>query len=219
MADRAIAGYAAAAEALTARYSDLDPNDLYARVMPFFPPAPARVLDIGAGPGRDAGWLAAKGHVVTAVEPVAGFRAAGQARFGAGIAWVEDRLPGPEKLQGSGAGYDLILASGVWHHLEDGAQARAMRGVAELLAAGGRLILSLRHGPGAPTRPKHPCDPDLTTRRASARGLHLLHRHDAPSLQGANIAACVRWDWLVFAHVGQAGTRAQIGVSATPAIG
>lgn len=196
----AISGYAAASDRLTARYLDLLSDDLYAGVMRFFPPAPARVLDIGAGPGRDAGWLAAKGHTVTAVEPVAAFRAAGQARFGAGISWVEDRLPGLEKLQAQGAVYDLILVSGVWHHLEDAAQGRAMESVPGLLARGGRLILSLRHGPGAASRPSHRCDADLTIRRASVQGLGLLHRQDAPSQQAGNLAAGVRWTWLVFAH-------------------
>lgn len=212
MPDRAIAGYGAAAEALTARYLDLDSDELYARVIRFFPAAPARVLDIGAGPGRDAGWLAAKGHDVTAVEPVAAFRASGQARFGAGVTWVDDRLPRLERLCALWAAYDLILVSGVWHHLEEGAQARAMQAVAGLLAPGGRLLLSLRHGPGAAARPVHSTDPELMIHHAREQGLDPLHRCNAPSRQNANIAAGVTWSWLVLA-------RPQIAVSATRAIG
>ena len=202
MSDRVIAGYAAAAEVLTARYCDLEPDDLYAGVARFFPPPPARVLDIGAGPGRDAGWLAAKGHDVTAVEPVAAFRTAGQARFGAGIIWIDDRLPDLPTVRARGHAFDLILVSGVWHHLADAAQSRAMRTISELLARGGRIILSLRHGPGAPLRPVHPCDPDRTIQRAATQGLDQVHRAEVPSIGQANIAAGIRWTWLVFERAG-----------------
>jgi len=42
VSDRVIAGYAAAADVLTARYCDLESDDLYAGVARFFPPAPAQ---------------------------------------------------------------------------------------------------------------------------------------------------------------------------------
>jgi len=168
----------------------------------FFHPRP-RVLDIGAGPGRDAGWLAAKGHDVTAVEPVAAFRTAGQARFGAGIIWIDDRLPDlPTVRAGGGHAFDLILVSGVWHHLEDAAPSRAMRTISGLLADGGRVVLSLRHGPGVPSRPVHPCDPDRTSLHAETQGLDRVHRAEVPSIGQANIAAGIRCTWLVFERAG-----------------
>ncbi len=202
MSDRVIADYAAAAEVLTARYCDLEPDDLYAGVARFFPPPPAQVLDIGAGPGRDAGWLTAKGHDVTAVEPVAAFRVAGQARFGAGIIWIDDILPDLPTVRARGRAFDLILVSGVWHHLADAAQSRAMRTLSGLLACDGRIILSLRHGPGVPSRPVHRCDPDRTSLHAETQGLDRVHRAEVPSIGQANIAAGIRWAWLVFERAG-----------------
>jgi len=83
-----------------------------------------------------------------------------------------------------------------------------------------RVILSLRHGPGVPSRPVHAWDRDLTILRAGAQALRRHHRHDAPSRQAANIAARVGCTWLVFAHAGpRPDGRAEIAVSATFAIG
>src|SRR5664280_119254 len=40
----------------------------------WLPPAPARVLDIGGGPGRYAAWLAERGYTVQLLDPSAGAR-------------------------------------------------------------------------------------------------------------------------------------------------
>lgn len=58
-----------AGRALTARYEAVYPDELHKGVTPHFPAAPAAVLDIGAGSGRDAAWLAEQGYTVLAVEP------------------------------------------------------------------------------------------------------------------------------------------------------
>ncbi len=51
-------------------------------------------LDIGAGTGRDAAWLARRGHRVLAVEPVAALRSAGEALHRmANLEWLDDGLP------------------------------------------------------------------------------------------------------------------------------
>ena len=53
------------------------------------------MLDVGAGTGRDAAWLARLGHEVVAVEPSAAMRAEAERRHPAArIRWIDDRLPG-----------------------------------------------------------------------------------------------------------------------------
>jgi predicted RNA methylase len=62
-------GYRRNAEELIKRFEEISSADVLAPVIPFLGNLPARVIDIGAGTGRDAAWLAALGYSVVAVEP------------------------------------------------------------------------------------------------------------------------------------------------------
>ena len=64
-------------ERLIYRYESVQFEEKYKSVRHVLPTGPAKVLDIGAGTGVDASWLADKGHRVLAVEPTAAFRDAG----------------------------------------------------------------------------------------------------------------------------------------------
>lgn len=135
-----------------------------------------------------------------AVEPVAALRCAGMAlHASAGIVWRDDRPPDLATLTGR---FDWLLLSGVWQHLDDRRRAIAMGRLAELIAPGGIMILSLRHGPGAPQRPVHPVVPDATIAAAADAGLTVVRRRAAPSIQPENRAAGVYWTWLAFAADG-----------------
>ena len=68
-------GYSEEAEAFVRQYESISFADVHGWAMHLFLPPPARVLDIGAGTGRDAAGFAAMGHSVTAVEPTAELRA------------------------------------------------------------------------------------------------------------------------------------------------
>jgi len=190
-----LAGYEADGDDLARRFETIDPAGLYAPVAGFIPIAPARIADIGAGTGRDAAWLAGLGHAVVAVEPVAPLREAGRA-LRPELFWIDDRLP--ELLALRGERFDRVLLSGVWQHLDDGARAVAMPALAGLLASGGVLVMSLRHGPGAPSRPVWPVDVGATVALAQAAGLRLVHRVEAASVQAGNQAAGVTWTWVCF---------------------
>ena len=61
---------------MSARYEETAAEDIHAWLLDLPPAIPATVLDVGAGSGRAAAWLAAKGYDVTAVEPSANMRAA-----------------------------------------------------------------------------------------------------------------------------------------------
>ncbi|KSB87318.1 hypothetical protein AS593_19115 [Caulobacter vibrioides] len=193
MIETVLAGYEADGADLVARFETIEPAGLYAPVAAFIPSAPARMADIGAGTGRDAAWLAGLGHAVVAVEPAAALREAGRA-LRPDLAWVDDRLPELATLRGQA--FDRVLLSGVWQHLDEEARAIAMPALAGLLASGGVLVMSLRHGPGAPSRPVWPVDVEATIALAEGAGLRLVHRVEAASVQAGNQAAGVTWTWV-----------------------
>ncbi|WP_193366662.1 class I SAM-dependent methyltransferase [Pelagibius marinus] len=125
----------------------------HADVLHLLPPPPAAVLDIGAGTGRDAAALAARGHRVVAVEPTAGLREPGKAlHCASSIEWIDDSLPELARLADRPGAFDVIMMTAVWMHLDADQRRRGMPAVARLLAAGGVLILTLRHGPVPPGR-------------------------------------------------------------------
>lgn len=191
-------GYQSAATAeRIASWEAIDDEELLRPVARFLPPPPARLAEVGAGTGRTAAWFAAKGHDVTAIEPVAGLREAGVAlHAGRGIEWIDDRLPALAGLDGRT--FDGVLLIAVWQHLPFASREAAMTRLAAMTAPRGVLLMSLRHGPGAPGRPVYPCDPAETVGQAAALGLGLLHREEAPSLQEGNRAMGVTWTWLAF---------------------
>lgn len=193
-------GYAEDSADQIARMEDFDPARLLAPVRSMLPTAPGRVLDVGAGTGYVAGWFADRGHAAAAVEPVEAFRRAGERIRGGRVRWLDDRLPELEVVRALGEPFDLIVLSAVWQHLDAVSRPRAMASLAGLLAPGGRLIMSVRHGPGAATRPVFAATADETIVLAGREGLSVLFAAEAGSLQAANRALGVAWTWLVLAH-------------------
>jgi SAM-dependent methyltransferase len=111
---------------------------------------------------------------------------------------VDARLPGLTPFAADAGTFDLILLVGVWQHLPPEQHAEGIHSLARLLAPGGGLILSLRHGPGSPKRPCFPAEPDDIIRHAEAAALTLERRRPAPSIQQENRDAGVTWTWLSF---------------------
>lgn len=190
---QAIAGYTAQAPALIAQYNAVASDMIYAGVRDLMPPAPARVLDVGAGSGRDVEWCTAQGHTVTAVDPVAAFLAETMRRAPAATI-LRDQLPDLTQVRGR---YGLILVNGVWQHIAPVDRPAALARLAQLLEPGGRLILSLRHGVGHMDRPAAPIDADATVLQATAQRLTILRRVETPAWQHGNRASGVTWTWLV----------------------
>jgi SAM-dependent methyltransferase len=194
-----VAGYAAEAAELVPLFEAICCAQVFAPVADLLPRAPGRVLDVGAGTGRTAARFAEQGHRVVAAEPVGAFAAAGRGLHPSPlITWIEDRLPDLPLVRAMGERFDMITLVGVWQHVRPEQRRAAMATLAALVAPGGRLIASLRHGPGAPTRPCFACDPDETIASAHAEGLQLVRSRAAASVQQRNRDAGVTWTWLAF---------------------
>jgi SAM-dependent methyltransferase len=154
--EASIAVYDAQAAELAQRYDDPELVRVHDPVLAYLPEARAGkvALDIGAGSGRDAAWLASLGYEVVAVEPASSMRAEAMRRHPEpSIRWLDDRLPGLSKVHGLGLGYDLILVSAVWQHVAPADRPRAFRKLTAVLKPGGLLFLSLREGEAPPDRP------------------------------------------------------------------
>ncbi|MFD1795640.1 class I SAM-dependent methyltransferase [Paracoccus aurantiacus] len=195
-ADPALRVYAEHAGDMAARWrAARTPAELYAPVADLVLDSPCRVADIGAGPGREAQWLAGLGHDVTAVEPVQPFREIG-AHGAAQVTWLDDRLP-DLALTRQLPLFDLVLLTGVWQHVDPASRGQAMASLAAILRDGGRLMISLRQGPVDPHRGLHTADAGEALGLAAAAGLTMIARRDGASAQPQGIVAGVSWIWLV----------------------
>jgi len=190
-------GYAEEAKALIRQYESTSFADVHRAVMHLIPMAPSRVLDIGAGTGRDAAGLAAMGHTVVAVEPTAELRSRASALHPSpGIEWLDDSLPDLARLHARGDSFDVVMMTAVWMHLDGGQRERAMPRVAGLLREGGVMSLTLRHGPVPPGRRMFEVSGDETARLAEAEGLRLVLRRDRQD--GVSKRPDVSWTRLAF---------------------
>ena len=171
-----VTAYDAQAGALAERYESVSAAAVHAALLEFMLRGRDQLaLDVGAGSGRDAAWLASLGYEVVAAEPAAGMRLEAQRRHpDPRIRWLDDRLPDLNGVHQLGLAFDLILLSAVWMHVPPPARARAFRKLATLLKPGGILLMSLREGPSDPGRPMWPAPPGEVEAFARTHGLAVL---------------------------------------------
>jgi SAM-dependent methyltransferase len=145
--------YADEAPELLKRYESISFADAHAPVLHLIPPAPCRVLDIGAGTGRDAAGLVALAHSVVAVEPTEELRRGAMLLHPSPlIEWLDDSLPELAAVRARREQFDLVMLTAVWMHLDAVQREMAMPNISALVRAGGIVIISLRHGPIPPGR-------------------------------------------------------------------
>lgn len=196
---RGTRGYAENAPELIERYESIDFADKHRAALPFIPAAPSRVLDIGAGTGSDANWLASRGHQVLAVEPTAEFRSYAQARYTSPrIEWLDDCLPQLQAVVRRQQTFAAIFLTAVWMHLDEQERGIAMPILGSLLSPRGVIIMSLRHGPVPHGRVMFEVSPRETMAAAKACGLGVLLDAHSASTQAANRQAGVSWSHLAF---------------------
>lgn len=141
------------AQLLTQQYESLSAASVHSWLLDLLPKTKRLALDVGAGSGRDAAWLASLGFEVIAVEPSKCMRTEAQKRHNTTkIQWLDDSLPDFQMTQRLGLSFDLILLSAVWMHLRPADRPRAFRKLIMLLKPGGLLALTLRKGPASPER-------------------------------------------------------------------
>jgi SAM-dependent methyltransferase len=166
-------GYASEAEALVKQYESIAFADVHRNVLHLIPQTASHVLDIGAGTGRDAAGFAALGHHVVAVEPTEALRTRAAALHPSPlIEWLDDGLPDLAHVMARGIGFDVVMLTAVWMHLDVEQRRRAMPRVASLVRPGGVMIMSLRYGPVPAGRRMFAVSVEETTSLASAEGLH-----------------------------------------------
>lgn len=116
----------------------------------------ARILDLGAGSGRDVKYLAElaeKTHKtdnniqIFAIEPATQLaNLGGQVTNVLNVKWLNDSLPALSNITKQEVSFDLILLSAVWMHIPQSDRTRSIRKLANLLKPGGKLVITLRHG-------------------------------------------------------------------------
>jgi SAM-dependent methyltransferase len=191
-------GYGEQAEALVKQYESLDFAENHRLVLHLIPATPCRVLDIGAGTGRDAGGFAGLGHDVVAVEPTAALRTRAMALHPSSrIEWLDDSLPELARLMPRGDRFDVVMLTAVWMHLDAAQRQRAMPNVASLVRPGGVMIMSLRYGPVPEGRRMFAVPAEETVRLAAAEGLRLVLRREGLAARLGQ--AGVTWTRLAFA--------------------
>ena len=137
-----------------------------------FIPTEGMVLDVGAGSGRDARYLASKGLSVVAVEPADALLAlAKQKTAGLNIHWLNDALPELREVFRLQTKFDLILLSAVWMHITLSERQRVFRKLSSLLKPNGKIVISLRHGPSPDSREMYPVSSSELAAFATQYGL------------------------------------------------
>jgi SAM-dependent methyltransferase len=108
-------------------------------VQEYIKPQPGdRLLDIGCGPASMLPYLEEVQYTGLDLEP--NFVEEARAKYGARATFIHARVQDlAAKLDSE---FDLAIAIGVVHHLDDGEAGELFRAVGKLLKPGGRLILS-----------------------------------------------------------------------------
>ena len=189
--------YVEHAARLAERYETYDVTGLYDWFIGLMSPPPLKLLDLGAGTGREAMKFASLGYEVTAVEPTDAFRAIARAKEGANkVIWIDDSLPDLIKVPNQT--FDIVTMLAVFMHLDQTERGLALQRISSLMSAGAFLFMTVRHGPVPEGRRVFQVPDEEVIKIADSVGLHLSHLSHASSIQPQNIEAGVTWSQLAF---------------------
>lgn len=172
-----IAYYSEHALRLSEQYDAVAPEQVHADWLKHLPEEGV-VLDVGAGSGRDARFLASHKLSVVAVEPARALRELAQRKSeNHAIRWIDDALPKLPKVAALQMKFDLILLSAVWMHLPKAERESAFRHLSGLLKPNGKLVVTLRFGPCDDERKMYAVSAEELQQLASQFGLVFHHLH------------------------------------------
>lgn len=161
-----------------------------------------QILDVGAGSGRDARYLATLAGVdnqpalVVAVEPAKGLAQIGkQMTEGLNVTWVDDVLPELVNVNALPYQYHLVLLSAVWIHLAPCQRNHALASLSALTADNGLLVITLRYGECDDERVMYPVSAEEVTELAQNCGLSVIRMTDR--VQDSLGRSDVSWQTLV----------------------
>lgn len=106
------------------------------------PPPPARIIDIGGGPGAYSSWLAGLGYDIVLVDPVPKHVAEAAELARATGVRIEARVADALALPFPDADFDAGLVMGPLYHLQDESDRRAALGEASRVTRNGGPILA-----------------------------------------------------------------------------
>lgn len=199
--------YATHATELAEIYASVAPERVHAGWKPWWPSHGRRILDVGAGIGRDAAWLAGLGNHVTAVEPCGPLIAEGKQRYPeAGIRWIADALPDLGTISPEEDEFDCILVSGVWMHLDVSARERSFQRLCELLAPEGMFVIGYKTGGARPGQPVLSVPDDEVPALARRHGLETCLQTEQTDTLGRT-----NFGWKLFVLRGQGLTNSESG--------
>ena len=185
--------YDAHAPELARSYESIRAEQLHAWMLDLLPQGKGVALDIGAGTGRDAAWLAARGMDVVAAELSAAMREQALALHpGPNVRWIADSLPDLREVLRTGLSFDVILLSAVWMHVPEAARERAFRKIVTMLKPGGMIAITLRFGAADAERSMHPVSEAEVERLAREHGAFVARRVAAPDQQGRSDVSWVQ---------------------------
>ena len=147
MADVTLDYYKKYSREMYSKYNSVDFEVVHQDWLNYLPAIGSLILDVGAGSGRDALWLAKKGFDVKAIEPVFEFMEQFKRNNSdTNFEWVIDALPTLDKLKKYKKKVDLILLSAVWMHLNKEQREKSFQTFSQLNKLSGLLVMSLRYG-------------------------------------------------------------------------
>jgi 2-polyprenyl-3-methyl-5-hydroxy-6-metoxy-1,4-benzoquinol methylase len=187
------------AEQLTEQYKSVQANVVHgswAQLLLQFNESTKTALDIGAGSGRDASWLANHNFKVTAVEPANKLLTQAQINFPhKNIQWLNDSLPSLKTLDNERCCFDVILVSAVWMHLSPINQHQSLKRLIPLINPHGLLVITLRIGNFDDGRTAYPFNADELIEQAKQNSLRIKVNNTSNDEMGRSN---VTWQTLVF---------------------
>ncbi len=129
------------------QYESLDTEKAIPNITEIVSELSGKALDIGAGTGRDARWLASQGFYVTAIEPSKELRNFGEKQSkNIDIQWIDSCLPKLEALNDFDK-FDFILLNASWQHVLPVDREFAIDRLYNLLNQSGKILITLRSKP------------------------------------------------------------------------